>query len=88
MVTETQTNFLMPTTEKGQRNPERLTLANMLNDSYEGPPLPPLRLQNLFPKFVKVSNRGKAAAVTQLMQLKSKHFLLGSDLNVNIKHLF
>jgi hypothetical protein len=47
VVTETQTNFLMPFVAKGQRNPERLILANMLNDSYEGPPLPPLRLQNL-----------------------------------------
>ncbi|XP_059490786.1 piezo-type mechanosensitive ion channel component-like isoform X3 [Neocloeon triangulifer] len=68
VVTETQTNFLMATLPNGERNPERLTLANMLNDSYNGSLLKPLRLQNLFPKFIKVSNRGKATVVTQLMK--------------------
>ncbi|XP_065351549.1 piezo-type mechanosensitive ion channel component-like isoform X6 [Cloeon dipterum] len=69
IVTETQTNFLASTLPNGERNPERLTLANMLNDTFNGT-IRPLRLQNLFPKFVKVSNRGKATVVTQLMKQK------------------
>ncbi|KAF4525370.1 hypothetical protein B566_EDAN014808, partial [Ephemera danica] len=48
VVTETQTNFLEAKLDNGIRNPERLTLANMLNTSFDDP-LPPLRLQNLLP---------------------------------------
>jgi len=85
VVSETQTNFLQATLPDGKKNPERVTLAHMLNDTYDGPPLNPLKLEKLFPKFVKVSNRGKAAAVTQLTKQKgilSHKQLIGLSLKI------
>jgi len=47
----------------GKSNPQRQLLINMLNGTRDKALIP-----NIFPKFLKVSNRGTAAPITQLME--------------------
>jgi hypothetical protein len=46
----------------GKPNPQRQLLVNMLNGARDKAFIP-----NIFPKFLKVSNRGTATPITQLM---------------------
>jgi hypothetical protein len=47
----------------GKPNPERQNLIKMLNGTHATALIP-----NIFPKFLKVSNRGIATPITQLMK--------------------
>jgi hypothetical protein len=47
----------------GKPNPQRQLLVNMLNETHDKALIP-----NIFPKFLKVSNRGTATPITQLME--------------------
>lgn len=46
----------------GKPNPQRQNLIKMLNGTHVSTLIP-----NIFPKFLKVSNRGMATPITQLM---------------------
>jgi hypothetical protein len=49
--------------EDGKPNPQRENLIKMLNGTHAMALIP-----NIFPKFLKVSNRGLATPITQLMK--------------------
>jgi hypothetical protein len=55
----------------GKRNPQRQLLINMLLNGTRDKALIP----NIFPKFLKVSNRGTATPITQLMQPLGKSWI-------------
>jgi len=55
----------------GKPNPQRQHLINMLlNGAHEKALIP-----NIFPKFLKVSNRGTATPITQLMEPIGKSWI-------------
>jgi len=55
----------------GKPNPQRQLLINMLLNGTHDKPLIP----NIFPKFLRVSNRGTATPITQLMQPIGKSWI-------------
>jgi hypothetical protein len=54
----------------GKPNPQRQFLLNMLNGTDDKALIP-----NIFPKFLKVSNRGTATPITQLMRPIGKSWM-------------
>lgn len=55
----------------GKPNPQRQFLTNMLLNGTHDKALIP----NIFPKFLKVSNRGTATPITQLMEPVGKFWI-------------
>lgn len=49
----------------GKRNPKRIELANMLRG--ENASQRPVVIENILPKFIKITNKGRADAISKLM---------------------
>ncbi|KAJ9578582.1 hypothetical protein L9F63_005184, partial [Diploptera punctata] len=59
-----QHQYIMPAEIDGKPNPQRQNLIRMLTNNSQDTAVIPY----IFPKFIKVTNRGKATPVTQLMR--------------------
>ena len=60
--------YEMPADIDGKPNPQRQNLLNMLINHTQDTAVIP----NIFPKFLKITNRGKATPISQLMEIISK----------------
>jgi len=56
----------LPPFEGGVRNPKREELAAMLQDNSNATH-PPITIKNIFPKFIKITNKGGADPISKFM---------------------
>lgn len=63
-IVSNEIEYIMPGDPNGNISDERIKLMNMLTSNTS---VPPLLVRNIFPKFVKVTNRATANPVSQLL---------------------